>query len=277
MILDGKQASLEIIERLKLKVKNYLIKPCLVVIQVGNNAASDIYIHAKEKVCNEIGVYFKHIVFEETVKEREIINKIIELNNDEYVHGILIQLPLPEKFNASKLINLISRDKDVDGLTDINAGRLFKNHYALIPCTPQGVMQLLSYYDIPVEGKNVVIVGRSNLVGKPLAMLLLDKGATITICHSKTNNLKEHTIQADILISAVGKRKLVTADMVKEGVVVIDIGMNYDEHGALCGDVDFEHVKTKASYITPVPGGVGPMTVAMLLENVIRNYEKEVK
>jgi len=275
MLLDGKQVSDEIKQQLKNKVRNYLIKPCLVVIQVGDDEASNVYIRSKERACNEIGVYFKHIKFEESVREREIINKIIELNNDEYVHGILLQLPIPEKFNTRKLINLIHRDKDVDGLTDSNAGKLFKNNYHSIPCTPQGIMELLDYYKIELEGKKVTIVGRSNLVGKPLSMLLLDRNATVTICHSKTEDLKEHTLNADIIITAVGKRNILTEDMVKKGVIVIDVGMNHNEEGKLCGDVDFEKVSKKASYITPVPGGVGPMTVAMLLENVVKNYEKE--
>lgn len=275
MLLDGKQVSNEIKEQLKQKVRNYLIKPCLVVIQIGHDIASDVYIRSKEKACNEIGIYFKRICFEETTTEREIINKIIELNNDEYVHGIIIQLPIPDKYNTTKLINLIHKDKDVDGLTDHNAGKLFKNNYHAVPCTPRGIMRLLEYYDISVTGKKVTVIGKSNLVGKPLAMLLLDQGATVTICHSKTENLKEHTINADIVITAVGKRNILTEDMVKEGVIVIDVGMNHDDDGKLCGDVEFENVSKKASYITPVPGGVGPMTVAMLLENVIKNYEKE--
>lgn len=275
MLLDGKQVSNEIKENLKNKVKNYLIKPCLVVIQVGHDEASNVYIRSKEKACNEVGIYFKHIFFEETVKEREIINKIIELNNDEYVHGILIQLPIPERFNTAKLINLIHKNKDVDGLTDSNAGKLFKNQYQSIPCTPQGVMKLLEHYQIDLKGKKVTVIGKSNLVGKPLSMLLLDKGATVTICHSKTEDIKEHTINADIIVTAVGKRNILTEDMVKDGVIVIDVGINRDENGKLCGDVDFENISKKASYITPVPGGVGPMTVAMLLENVIKNYENE--
>ncbi len=273
MLLDGKAISNKIKEDLTKRVKNYLVKPCLAVIQIGNNEVSNIYVKSKEKACNQIGIYFIHVKFEEDVSEQEVINKIIELNNDSYVNGILLQLPLPKKFNQYKLLNLISKTKDVDGLTDINMGLLFKNHNNLVPCTPLGIVNLLKEYNIDMVGKHAVIIGRSNLVGKPLAMLLLQEDATVTVCHSKTNNLKEITKQADILISAVGQKNLVTKDMVKENAVIIDVGMNRVD-GKLYGDVDFENVKDIVSYITPVPGGVGPMTVAMLLSNVVKNYEK---
>lgn len=273
MLLDGKQVSGEIKETLKNKVKNYLMKPCLAVIQIGHKEASDKYIKMKEEACREVGIYFKHIWFEETVKEREILNKIIELNNDEYVHGIMIQLPIPERLNIQKIVNLIHRDKDVDGLTDYHAGKLFKNNYRQIPCTPQGIIRLIDHYHIDVKGKKVTVIGKSNLVGKPIAMLLLDRGATVTICHSQTVNLKEHTKSADMIISATGIPNLITKDMIKDGVIVIDVGIHFVD-GKVCGDVSFEEVSKKASYITPVPGGIGPMTIAMLLENVIENYEK---
>ena len=273
MILDGKKLSDEIRNEIKQKIKNDIIRPCLAVIQIGNNEASNIYIKQKEKACNEVGINFKHIKFSEFDEEREIINKIIELNNDQYVNGILIQLPLPSRFDENKLLNLINKDKDVDGLTEMNCGKLFKDKNNLIPCTPLGIIKLLEYYNIEIEGKHAVVIGKSNLVGKPLAMLLLQKGATVTICHSKTTNLKSFTEQADILISAVGKVNLVTEDMVKENCVVIDVGINRVD-GKICGDVDFLNIQNKASHITPVPGGVGPMTVAMLLNNVINKNNK---
>lgn len=272
-IIDGKKIRNQIIEDLKKQVKQYMIKPCLAVIQIGDDPASTTYIKSKEKACNEIGMYFKHIKFNETVKEIEVINKILELNNDEYVHGILIQLPLPDGFNQDKLINYIARNKDVDGLTDINVGKLFNNKPGMVSCTPLGIMKLFEEEKIEVKGKNVTIVGRSNLVGKPLLGLLLNNDATVTICHSKTENLKKHTKNADILIVAVGKKHFITEDMVKDDVIIIDVGIN-KEDGKLYGDVDFNKVKTKAKKITPVPGGVGPMTVAMLMTNVIKAYEK---
>ena len=272
-IIDGKKIRDEILDELKKKVKQYMIKPCLAVIQIGDDEASNTYIKSKEKACNAIGIYFKHIKFTETTKEIEVINKILELNNDEYVHGILLQLPLPSGFNQDKLINYIARNKDVDGLTDINIGKIFNNKPGLVSCTPQGIMKLLERENIDVAGKNVTIVGRSNLVGKPLLGLLLNKDATVTICHSKTENLKKHTKNADILIVAVGKKHFITEDMVKEDAIVIDVGINR-ENGKLYGDIDYDNVKSKAKKITPVPGGVGPMTVAMLMSNVIASYEK---
>ena len=272
-IIDGKKIRNEILENLKKQVKQYMIKPCLAVIQIGDDEARNTYIKAKEKACTEIGIYFKHIKFSETAKEIEVINKILELNNDEYVHGILLQLPLPEGFNQDKLINYIARNKDVDGLTDINIGKIFNNKQGLVSCTPQGIMKLLEYEKIDIEGKNVTIVGRSNLVGKPLLGLMLNKNATVTICHSKTENLKKHTKNADILVVAVGKKHFIKEDMVKDDAIVIDVGINR-ENGKLYGDVDYDKVKTKAKKITPVPGGVGPMTVAMLMSNVIAAYEK---
>ena len=270
-IIDGKEISKNIKEELKQEIKTYMIKPCLAVIQIGNDPASDVYIKAKEKACNETGIYFKYIKFEETAKEIEVINKIVELNNDEYVNGILLQLPLPEKFNTEKLINYIARNKDVDGLTDINAGKLINNKNGIVPCTPKGIMELLNAYDIEISGKNVVIVGRSNLVGKPLMSLFLNKDATVTVCHSKTANLEEFTKNADILVVAVGKKHLITSDMVKDGAVVIDVGINRDGD-KLYGDVDFAKVSKKASYITPVPGGVGLLTRCALLQNVVDAY-----
>lgn len=270
--IDGKIISTKIKEELKAEIKTYMIKPCLAVIQIGNDEASNVYISAKQKACSEVGIYLKHIKFDEDSREIEIINKIIELNNDEYVHGILLQLPIPEKFNEEKLINYISRNKDVDGLTDINVGKLINNKKCLVSCTPQGIIKLLEESGVSIPGKNVVIVGRSKLVGKPLISLFLNNDATVTVCHSKTNNLKDFTKNADILVVAVGKKHLITEDMVKKDSVVIDVGINKID-GKLYGDVDYENVKNKVSLITPVPGGVGPMTVAMLLCNVNTVYK----
>ena len=275
-IINGKKIRDEIIEELKKEIKHYMIKPCLAVIQIGDDPASNTYIKAKEKACDEIGIYFKHIKFDETAKEVEVINKILELNNDEYVHGILLQLPLPEGFNADKLINYIARNKDVDGLTDINLGKLYNNKPCLISCTPLGIMKLLENEKIDIEGKKVTIVGRSSLVGKPLLGLMLNNNATVTICHSKTTNLSTHTKNADILIVAVGKKHFIKENMVKNDAIIIDVGIN-KEDGKLYGDVDFDAVKEKVSKITPVPGGVGPMTVAMLMKNVITAYQKQQK
>lgn len=270
--IDGKIISTKIKEELKAEIKTYMIKPCLAVIQIGNDEASNVYISAKQKACSEVGIYLKHIKFDEESREIEIINKIIELNNDEYVHGILLQLPIPEKFNEEKLINYISRNKDVDGLTDINVGKLINNKKCLVSCTPQGIIKLLEESGVSIPGKNVVIVGRSKLVGKPLISLFLNNDATVTVCHSKTSNLKEFTKNAAILVVAVGKKHLITEDMVKKDSVVIDVGINRID-GKLYGDVDYENVKNKVSLITPVPGGVGPMTVAMLLCNVNTVYK----
>ena len=270
--IDGKIISSKIKEELKTEIKTYMIKPCLAVIQIGNDEASNVYISAKQKACSEVGIYLKHIKFDAESREIDIINKIIELNNDEYVHGILLQLPIPEKFNEEKLINYISRNKDVDGLTDINVGKLINNKKCLVSCTPQGIIKLLEESGVSISGTNVVIVGRSKLVGKPLISLFLNNDATVTVCHSKTNNLKEFTKNADILVVAVGKKHLITEDMVKEDSVVIDVGINRID-GKLYGDVDYENVKNKVSLITPVPGGVGPMTVAILLCNVNTVYK----
>lgn len=275
MLLDGKKISDKIKEEIKLKTKNYLIKPTLAVIQIGDDEASNVYINSKKNSCEKVGFNFIHIKFTGDTLEQEIINKIIELNNDSYVNGILLQLPIPSKFNQYKLLNLINKDKDVDGLTDINMGMLFKNYNNLVPCTPNGIIKLLDEYKIDLKGKYAVVVGKSNLVGKPLAMLLLQKGSTVTICHSKTKDLGYFTKQADILISAVGKKNLITKDMVKENAIVIDVGISRVD-GKLYGDINFEDIKDIASYITPVPGGVGPMTVAMLLSNVLKNYEKNL-
>ncbi len=272
--MDGEALSLKIQEEIKQKLKNCMIRPSVAVIQVGSDPASDSYIKRKEKACSAVGVYFRHFKFEDDTPELTIINKIKELNNDEYVNGILVQLPIPERYNEKRILNSISNSKDVDGLTDINTGRMINGRKTLVPCTPLGVMRILKEYEIPLEGKRVVIVGRSKLVGKPLFQLMLAADATVTVCHSHTVDLPSITKEADILICAAGVPKMITEDMVKKDAVVIDVGINRVD-GKLCGDVDFDKVSKKASYITPVPKGVGPMTVAMLLENIVTCYENK--
>lgn len=274
-ILDGKEISSHIKLELAAKVKTCMIKPSLAVIQVGEDPASSAYIKGKAKAANEIGMNFRLFQYAFDTSEREIMNKIVELNNDEYIDGIIVQLPLPSGMNTKRIINCIDVSKDVDGLTDKSIARFYNNRKCFVPCTPLAVMEILRMNEIEVSGKNVVVVGRSNLVGKPLAHLLLKKDATVTICHSKTSNLKELTKLADILIVAVGKKGLITGDMVKEGAVVIDVGITRED-GKLYGDVDFDEVEKIASYITPVPGGVGPMTVIMLLKNVMECYNNKI-
>lgn len=273
MILDGKLVNSKIKEIIRNEVVNLPTKPKLIDIQIGTNTASDIYIKNKEKACNEVGIDFECLRFDENTEESSIINKIEELNNDSKINGILIQSPIPNKFDFKKLVNKISPNKDVDGLTNVNCAKLINNENGMVPCTPLGIIELLKYYKIEIEGKNVVIVGRSNLVGRPLFNLFLNRNATVTICHSKTTNLKEHTSRADILVVAVGQKHLITSDMVKDKAVIIDVGINR-VNGIIYGDVDFNNIFEKASYITPVPGGVGPMTVAMLLSNVLKSYKK---
>ena len=274
IIMDAEALSLKMQDEMKQQLKSCMIRPSVAVIQVGDDPASNSYIKRKEKACNAVGVYFRHYKFDADTPELSIINKIKELNNDDYVNGILVQLPLPERYNEKRIANSISNSKDVDGLTDINTGRMINGRKTLVPCTPLGVMRILEEYEIELVGKHVVIVGRGKLVGKPLATLMLAADATVTVCHSKTTNLAEITKQADVLVCAVGSPKMITADMVREGAVVIDVGVNRVD-GKLCGDVDFDKVSKKASYITPVPKGVGPMTVAMLLENIVTCYNNK--
>lgn len=273
MILDGKLISEQLKDEIKEEVKKYLIKPCLAVIQVGDDPASTVYVKNKEKACLETGIYFKHIKLEPDITQNIIMNKIIELNNDDYVNGILIQMPLPNHLDATKLINTIIPSKDVDGLHDLNVGRLNKGLECFVPGTAAGIMYLLNEYNVALSGKHVVIVGRSNLVGKPLASLLLQSDATVTICHSGTVDLKHFTKEADILIVATGVKGLIIKDMVKKDAIVIDVGITRVDK-KLYGDVVFDEVKDISSMITPVPGGVGPMTVAMLLKNVLISYQK---
>lgn len=276
MILDGKSIKSIILDELKEEVSKLSVKPKLVVIQVGNNEASSVYIKQKVNMCSYVGYDFEHIKLDDNVDTDKVLEVVDRLNNDDSVSGILVQLPLPDEIDTDRVINMISPLKDVDGLTDLNKGKLFQGKDTLYSCTSYGIMELLDRYDISVVSKNVVIVGRSDLVGKPMAMMMLNRGATVTVCHSKTKNLSKITRDADILVVAVGKPNFITGDMVSEDTVIIDVGINRLENG-LCGDVDFESVKDKASYITPVPGGVGPMTVAILTKNILKAYKMQNK
>lgn len=271
-IIDGIKISTQIRKEIKETISESKITPALAVIQVGDNKASSIYIKNKKKACEEVGIRFEHIKFNDTISEELIINEIKRLNNDISINAILVQLPLPYGFDEGRIINTINPVKDVDGLTYQNVGNLVLENDCLVPCTPLGVMELLKAYNVSLSSKNVCLVGRSNLVGKPLIQLLLRQDATLSICHSKSLDIKNHTKQADVLIVAAGHPNLITKDMVKEGAVIIDVGIN-KEGNLLCGDVDFDGVSKKASLITPVPGGVGPMTVACLLKNVVKAYE----
>ena len=271
-IMDGLRVSLDIKNKIKEQIEKEGITPHLAVIQIGDNKASNVYIKNKKKACFDVGISFDHIKFNETISEQLVIDEIKRLNNDISVNGILVQLPLPFGFDEGKIINAINPLKDVDGLTYPNVGNLVLENDCLVPCTPLGVMELLKYYKVKLKGKNVCLVGRSNLVGKPLIQLLLKEDATLSICHSKSLDIKNYTKMADVLIVSVGHPNLITKDMVKEGAVVIDVGIN-KEGNILCGDVCFEDVLKKASLITPVPGGVGPMTVSCLLKNVIKAYK----
>lgn len=270
-IINGKELAEKIRGQVKEKVEilnKKEIKPKLAVIMVGEDPASKVYVRNKSKACNETGIEYEEFILNENIEMDELLEVIKQLNNRNDIHGILLQSPIPKHLDIYKAFETIDYRKDVDGFNPINIGRLALNRETFISCTPHGIMKMLEEYKIKLKGANVVILGRSNIVGKPLSQCLLNKDATVTICHSKTKNIEEITKKADILISAIGKPKFVTANMIKEEAVVIDVGINRLETG-LVGDVDFEEVENKASYITPVPGGVGPMTIAMLLNNVI--------
>ena len=272
IIIDGKLVAQEVKAKVSKKVKELQkngITPGLAVIIIGNNQASRIYVNNKKKACAEVSIYSKEYALPDTTSQKELIELISKLNNDDSINGILVQLPLPNHINEKAVIEAIDPLKDVDAFHEINVGKIMIGEYDLLPCTPAGIIELLNSQNIEIEGKHCVVVGRSNIVGKPMAMLLLHRNGTVTICHSKTKNLKKICKNADILIAAVGKAKFITSDMVKKDAVVIDVGMNKDENGKLCGDVDFDNVKKIASYITPVPGGVGPMTIAMLMKNTV--------
>ena len=273
-IIDGKHIAQQMREELKRKVQTFATPPGLAVIIVGENPASKVYVRNKEKASIDAGIRSEVIALPGQVSQEEVLERIHALNRDPAIHGILVQLPLPAHFDARRVLDSISPEKDVDGFHPSNVGALFLGNPGLQPCTPHGVMKMLEYENVPIRGKHAVIVGASNIVGKPMAVMLLSSGATVTICNSKTPDLGHHTRDADILVVAVGRPNLVTGDMVKEGAVVIDVGMNRLEDGKLAGDVDFESARLKASLITPVPGGVGPMTIAMLLENTVEAAER---
>lgn len=273
IIIDGKKVSAQVKEQVRIETEELVkkgIKPGLAVIIVGDDPASRVYVNNKKKACEKVGFLSKEFALPATTTQEELLALVNELNEDKEINGILCQLPLPKGLDEKAVIEAISPLKDVDAFHASNVGKIMIGDYDFLPCTPAGVMEMLHSYNIPVEGKECVVIGRSNIVGKPMAMLLLHENGTVTITHSRTKNLKGVTKRADILVAAIGKPKFVTADMVKEGAVVIDVGMDRDENGKLCGDVDFENVKEKCSAITPVPGGVGPMTIAVLMKNTLK-------
>lgn len=272
IVISGKEVSAKVKEQVRGEAAQLAEKGItvgLAVVIAGNNPASRVYVNNKKKSCEEVGFRSFEYALDESVSQGELLALVDKLNNDRDVNGILVQLPLPAHIDEKAVINAISPDKDVDAFHPVNVGKIMIGEYAFLPCTPAGVMELIHETGVEVSGKSCVVIGRSNIVGKPMAMLLLHENATVTICHSKTRNLAEICAGADILVAAVGRANFVTADMVKEGAVVIDVGMNRLENGKLCGDVDYEAVSKKAGYITPVPGGVGPMTIAMLMRNTL--------
>ena len=279
-LLDGSALAKKIRSNLKIQTEEYIKKynkvPHLAVILVGDDPASETYVRFKEKACNQVGIKSTIVNLPETILEADLIDEINRLNNDNSVHGILLQLPIPKHLDSEEIINLIDPKKDVDGFANENVAKLSKNQDALVPCTPLGIIRLLEEYNIKVQGEHCVILGRSQIVGKPMAQLMLQKNSTVTICHSKTKNLKEIATQADILIAATGKAHMVDETYVKDGAVVIDVGVSRID-GKIYGDVDFDKVVDKASYITPMPGGTGPMTIACLLENTLKCYINLVK
>ncbi len=277
-IIDGKIVSAAVKERVKKQVEQLNSKGidvCLAVILVGEDPASKIYVANKKKACEQLGIISKEYVLPADTRQEDLLELIESLNNDKAVNGILCQLPLPKGLDEKAVIAAISAKKDVDAFHPVNVGKIMIGDYDFVPCTPAGIMEMLDYYDIDVIGKDCVVIGRSNIVGKPMGMLLLHKNGTVTICHSRTKDLKSATLKADILVAAVGKANFVTADMVKDGAVVIDVGMNRSPDGKLCGDVCFDEVSPKAAYITPVPGGVGPMTIAMLMQNTLTAAKRQ--
>ncbi|MBQ2836253.1 MAG: bifunctional methylenetetrahydrofolate dehydrogenase/methenyltetrahydrofolate cyclohydrolase FolD [Clostridia bacterium] len=276
VIIDGKKLAQQIREDLKIKceeLKQKGIKPRLAVIMVGDDKASQVYVRNKSKACDEIGIEFEEHLLDGDIQQKTLIELIEKLNQDDSIHGILLQSPIPRHLDINEAFRTIAPEKDVDGFNPVNVGKLSLNQDTFVSCTPYGVMKMFEAYNISLAGKNVTVIGRSNIVGKPLIQCCLNKDATVTVCHSKTKDLKQHTQNADIVIAAIGKSKFITADMIKLGAVVIDVGINRGEDGKLTGDVDFDNVYEKASYITPVPGGVGPMTIAMLMNNVIKACE----
>lgn len=277
-IINGKELAQKIRSKLKIEceqLKEEGINPKLAVIMVGDNQASKVYVKNKSKACEEIGIQYEEYLLDENITQEELNNLIKKLNSDKTINGILLQSPIPNNLNINEAFKSITYEKDVDGFTPSSVGKLVIGEDTFISCTPYGIIKMFEEYGIDLTGKDVVILGRSNIVGKPLAQCCLSKNATVTICHSKTKNIKEYTKRADILIAAIGKAKFVTEDMVKDGVIVIDVGINRDENGKIVGDVNFEQVEKVASHITPVPGGVGPMTIAMLMNNVIKATKQQ--
>lgn len=275
-IIDGRAVSELMRKKMRSRVESLGLRglrPGLAVVLVGEDAASQIYVRNKAKACDDVGMHSEVFRYAADTSEAEVLARIAELNDDRLIHGILVQLPLPRHIDNKKVLEAISPHKDVDGFHKQNVGALVTGQSDFPPCTPHGVMVLLDHYEVPIEGSNAVVIGRSNIVGKPMALMLLARSATVTICTSKTRDLAQFTRIADIVVAAVGKAGLVTADMIKEGATVIDVGMNRLPNGRLAGDVDFEEVSKKAGYITPVPGGVGPMTITMLLENTLKAAE----
>lgn len=272
MIIDGRLIAQNIKSDLKKEIENLKLKginPGLAVILVGEDNASKIYVKNKKRCCDELGIFSEEFYFPEDTSEKEIINLIEKLNQDKKINGILVQLPLPSHINQKNITESILPEKDVDAFHSSTIGNLLTNHTKLLPCTPAGIIEIFHRENISLVGKHCVIIGRSNIVGKPLAFMLINEDATVTICHSKTKNLSEICKNADIIVCAVGKAKFLNRNMIKKGAVIIDVGINRDENGKICGDVDFDDVKNIASAITPVPGGVGPMTIAMLMKNTI--------
>ncbi len=279
-ILDGKQLAKDIRKDLKEQVENLKKKgiyPKLSVIMVGDNIASQVYVKNKSKACNETGIDFEEYLFHESTSEEELLKTIQALNENDSIHGILLQSPVPNHININKAFRTIAPEKDVDGFNPVNVGNLTIGEDCFISCTPHGVIKLLEKYHIETEGKEAIVLGRSNIVGKPMIQCMLNKNSTVTVCHSKTQNIDDIVKKADIVIAAIGKPNFIKGNMIKEGAVVIDVGVNRLENGKIVGDVDFEDVFPKASYITPVPGGVGPMTVAMLLSNVVKAAKNKLK
>ena len=271
-ILSGKEVSAKVKSEVKekaLELKNKGIEIGLAVVIVGDDPASRVYVNNKKKACEEVGFNSYEYALPAETTEAELLALVDKLNKDDKINGILVQLPVPKHINETAIINAISPDKDVDAFHPVNVGKIMIGDYAFLPCTPAGVMELIDSTGVEIAGKSCVVIGRSNIVGKPMSMLLLHRSGTVTICHSKTKNLKEICANADILVAAVGRPNFVTGDMVKEGAVVIDVGINRLENGKLCGDVNYEEAEKKAAFITPVPGGVGPMTIAMLMKNTL--------
>ena len=271
-IIDGKAMAQKIRAKIKEEISGFDEKPGLAVVLVGEDQASQVYVKNKEKDCLEIGFYSEVHRLPETTKEQDLLKLIMDLNDKKEIHGIIVQLPVPKHINTESVINAIHPLKDVDGFTYNSAGRLFTGNKGLVTCTPAGCIKMLKSTGVELKGKEAVIVGRSNIVGKPMAILLMNEHCTITVCHSRTKDLPSVTARADVLVAAIGRAKMIKKEWVKDGAIVIDVGMNRDENNKLCGDVDFEDVKDKVSYITPVPGGVGPMTRAMLMQNTLEAY-----